>query len=226
MSRISEGTVREWVADRMECVEVFKKYGIDFCCGGDRTLKEVCEEKGISEEKLKEELSSVQSSAKALEPNSMTLDRLIDYIKTEFHDEIRIKIPIIREYLEKVCLAHRTHHTELFLIRDTLEEGFEELLRHLAKEEEVLFPFVSRMKMIENQDVLLSPMTIMEEEHDLEGERYRRIALLTNQYEPPEDACPSFIYLYKLLNEFENRLHLHIHIENNILFHKIKQIIH
>ena len=138
-------------------------------------------------------------------------------------------IPVLQAYLNKLCQVHGERHPELFKVNELFDEAAIALLSHMEKEEFVLFPFIkSLVEASENQYPLSepyfghieNPIAMMEHEHATEGERFRNIAKLTNQYEPPSDACQTYRVTYALLKEFEEDLHLHIHLENNILFPK------
>lgn len=222
MTLTEKSKVGEWVAENIQYAEVFDKNKIDFCCGGSKTLEDVCKSRGIESKTLITELNTIAPVINIVNPNALELPELTGYIEKEFHDEIRIQIPLIYSYIEKVCFAHGANHSELFVIKELLQEGFEDLLDHLDKEEQILFPLVRELGKKLTDDFILKPIAVMECEHDNEGERYNRIAELTNQYVVPDDGCNSYKYLYELLRKFEQRLHLHIHIENNILFPKIK----
>lgn len=222
MTLTEKSKVGDWVAENINYAGVLDSYGIDFCCGGGKSLEEACEARGVNPISVKNDLLSIPPMEQKVNANAMTLSELTDYLQREFHDEIRIQIPLIHSYIEKVCLAHGSNHTELFVVKELLEEGFEDLLNHLEKEEQVLFPLVQRLEQGQVDEFIMKPILVMESEHDQEGERYKRIAELTNQYTAPEDGCNSYKYLYELLRKFEQRLHLHIHTENNILFPKIK----
>lgn len=216
--------VGEWVALNSDYAAVFDKNKIDFCCGGGVSLAEVCKAKGIDIETLLAELDEIKISSNVTQLDQLELTELVDYVQREFHEEIRVQIPKIQSYLDKVIAAHGENHKELFQVKELIDEGFNDLLHHMEKEEEVLFPLVKGLMRDPKDDFILRPIAVMECEHDNEGDRYRKIAKLTNNYGVPEDTCNSYRYLFELLKKFEQRLHLHIHTENNILFPKIKNI--
>jgi regulator of cell morphogenesis and NO signaling len=210
---------------------VFRKYGIDFCCGGKKTLKEVCSEKGLDLSRVEQELGQASSGAgpRPLSFNEWGLDFLADYIVNTHHAYIRNSLPDIVGYASKVARVHGDHHPELLRIRDLAELVGEELSQHLAKEETILFPYIKELsKAVTTGNTpsrspfgtIRNPILMMEQEHDEAGKIMEEIRSLSNQYAIPEDACTSYTLLYRMLEEFEGDLHTHVHLENNILFPK------
>lgn len=232
MTLIKERTIGQIVADDYRTASVFKSYGIDFCCKGYRTISEVCHQKDISVERLIEALEKTTQQEKSASPNfnRWALDLLADYIEKKHHRYVRGKIPELNTYLEKLCKVHGQYHSELFEIKELFKASANELLSHMQKEEKILFPVIRAMAEAEingTPDVhrtpfgtVENPISMMMHEHDTEGERFRKIAALTNGYTPPSDACTTYRVAFALLEEFEEDLHRHIHLENNILFPK------
>lgn len=222
-------TIGSFVAEDFRTAAVFNKYGIDFCCKGGRTLEEVCEKKKISQTDLEEELDKLlyQKAGNNIDFRAWPLDLLVDYIEKTHHRYVEEKIPVLLQFLNKLCKVHGERHPELFEVNNLFIGCAEELSQHLKKEELVLFPFVKQMvnATISGQSVqaphfgtVQNPVSMMMHEHDGEGERFRKIAALTNNYTPPADACNTYKVTYAMLKEFEEDLHKHIHLENNILF--------
>lgn len=222
-------TVGSFVAKDYRTASIFQKYGIDFCCKGGKTIDEVCTTKNIDSTKLLQELSqvSVQAQGDGVDFRSWPLDLLADYIEKKHHRYIEESTPTIRQFLDKLCKVHGGNHPELFDINQefTLSSGV--LAQHMKKEELILFPFIRNMVESKKNGTPLSqpgfgtienPIHMMEAEHDMEGERFRTIAQLTNNYTPPADGCTTYRVAFAMLKEFENDLHMHIHLENNILF--------
>jgi regulator of cell morphogenesis and NO signaling len=219
------------VAQDYRTASIFKSFGIDFCCKGNRTIKEVCETANIESALLIESLEKVINSQENLNTDyqSWPLDLLADYIEKKHHRYVEEKTKEIQSYLNKVCQVHGVHHPELFEIKDHFNATASELLMHMKKEELILFPFVRKMVKIKNEGLKVdippfgtvqNPVQMMMHEHEAEGDRFRRIAELSNNYTAPQDACNTYKVTFALLKEFENDLHLHIHLENNILFPK------
>ena len=224
-------TLGEIVAKDLRKAEVFKKYGLDFCCGGKKTVKEACAEKGLDVTKVEQELRTADknvSTSRPLPYNDWNLDFLADYIVNTHHSYVKKTIPDIRSYAEKVAKVHGAHHPELLKINKLAQEVCDEMSEHMVKEETVLFPYVKHLVKTQNGsyekfdslDTVKEPIDIAVTEHELVGNNMDEIREISNNFALPEDACASYAYLFKTLDEFEDDLHTHIHLENNILFPK------
>ncbi len=227
--------IGSFVTDDYRTASVFSKYGIDFCCKGHRTIHEVCKKKHINEEELVDALNTVINSKtnENIDYKSWPLDLLAEYIEKKHHRYVEEKIPVLKQFLDKLCKVHGNRHSELFEINKLFLGSADELAAHMKKEELILFPFIKKMvkSSISGQVIQLpgfgtveNPIAMMMQEHDNEGERFRKIAELTNSYNPPADACNTYKVTFAMLDEFEQDLHLHIHLENNILFPKAAQL--
>ncbi|MFC5195557.1 iron-sulfur cluster repair di-iron protein [Bizionia hallyeonensis] len=221
--------IGEFVADDFRTAAVFSNYGIDFCCKGHRTVEEVCNKNGVNPDELLSKLDAILESKgnNAIDYKSWPLDLLADYIEKTHHRYVEEKIPVLRQFLDKLCKVHGGNHPELFKINELFTGCAGELAAHMKKEELILFPFIKKMvkATLDGQAIeaphfgtVENPIAMMMEEHENEGERFRKIALITNNYTPPADACNTYKVTYAMLDEFEKDLHLHIHLENNILF--------
>ncbi len=226
---IQNRTVGELVAEDYRKAEVFKKYGIDFCCGGKKTVTEVCEQKGVDVEALEESLAAVegQISQRPLDFQSWSPAFLADYITNLHHKYVREKVPLILQYARKVAKVHGHAFPETVEIAGKFEALSEELFAHLRKEELILFPYVKELWRAKEQQgkvaappfqTAQNPIRMMEEEHEFAGDTMAEIRQLSNDFSPPESACNTYRVLYALLDEFEADLHQHVHLENNILF--------
>ncbi len=222
--------IGEVVAKDYRTASVFKKAGIDFCCRGNRSIETVVEDENKMES-LVAELNEVLDlkSQDQIDFQAWPLDLLADYIEKTHHRYVESKIQEIKPFLNKVAKVHGKNHPELMDIEMEFLTSAGELSMHMKKEELVLFPFIRKMVANEKQPDSIeephfgsvqNPVEMMKEEHDAEGERFRRIAKLSNDYPPPADACNTFRVTYSMLQEFEENLHQHIHLENNILFPK------
>lgn len=221
--------IGELVAKDYRTASVFKKYGIDFCCQGNRTINDACVAKKIDEKLVVSDLNSVINSKteSGTDYQSWPLDLLADYIEKKHHRYVEDKTQEIKPYLEKICRVHGGRHPELMEINEHFNATAGELAMHMKKEEFVLFPQIRKMEKAKHDNTsfespnfgtIQNPIQMMMDEHTTEGDRFRKIEELTNNYTPPEDACNTFRVTYALLKEFEQDLHLHIHLENNILF--------
>ncbi|HEY8661491.1 MAG TPA: iron-sulfur cluster repair di-iron protein [Hanamia sp.] len=225
-------TLGEIAAKDLRKAEVFKKYGLDFCCGGKKTVKEACAEKGLDVTKVEQELQTADKNITGSRPlpyNDWSLDFLADYIVNTHHSYVKKTIPDLRSYASKVASVHGSRHPELLAISQLTDEVCEELSLHMVKEETVLFPYIKQLAASKNNgnplqkgtfNTVQAPINMMEHEHDVVGKKLEQIRTLSNNYALPEDACASYSYLFKTLDEFENDLHIHVHLENNILFPK------
>lgn len=204
--------------------EVFKKLGIDFCCGGEKSLKEASVEAGISEEKLKEELeqaNTVTTSA-SQDYNNWKIDFLADFISNTHHQYIRESSTVITGLASKVAQHHGAQHPELWSVNKKVEALMGDLLDHISKEDQVLFPAIKDLVngKREQGSSIEAIIKAMHEDHDHTGEDLRELRKLTDDYKLPPEACNSYTYLFEKLKEFENDTFKHIHLENNILFPK------
>jgi len=231
MNALEQITVGEFVAGDFRTAAVFSKYGIDFCCKGNRTLEEVCDKKGLDVYSIQDELNAVleSKSDNNIDFKSWPVDLLIDYIEKTHHRYVEEKSTALLFYLDKLCKVHGQRHPELFEIGLHFKICATELAQHMKKEELILFPFVKKMfNALRDQEsieqphfgTVNNPIAMMQDEHENEGERFRIIAKLTDNYNPPVDACETYRVTFAMLKEFEQDLHKHIHLENNIVFPK------
>ncbi len=169
------------------------------------------------------------SSSAGIDFKSWPLDLLADYIEKTHHRYVESKSPELMAYIEKICEVHGDNHPELFEIKELVQQTVGNLAQHMKKEELVLFPFIRTMENAKHKGEILqkpsfgsiqNPINQMESEHSAEGDRFRDIETLSNYYTPPEDACNTYRVSFAMLKEFQDDLHLHIHLENNILFPK------
>jgi regulator of cell morphogenesis and NO signaling len=223
--------IGELVAQDYRTAAVFKSFGIDFCCKGNRTINEVCESRNIEPVLLIENLEQVivNQENRITDYQSWRIDLMADYIEKKHHRYVEEKTLEIKPYLDKICKVHGDRHPELFEINEHFIATTGELAQHMKKEELIIFPFVRKMMKAEQEDLKIAaphfgtiqnPIQMMMDEHTTEGDRFRKIEELSNNYTPPQDACNTYSVTFALLKEFEQDLHLHIHLENNILFPK------
>lgn len=235
MEILEQKTIGQYVADDFRTAAVFSKYGIDFCCKGNRTIEEACEKKGQDSEIILNEINTVLNTKNdnTIDFKSWPLDLLADYIEKTHHRYVQDKTQILLPFLDKLCKVHGAAHPELFEINELFKGCAGELAQHMKKEELILFPFVKKMVQatLSHEQIMQphfgtieNPIAMMMHEHDAEGERFRKIASLTHNYTPPADACNTYKVTFAMLQEFEEDLHKHIHLENNILFPKAVEL--
>lgn len=223
--------IGELVANDYRTASIFKKYNIDFCCQGNRTINDACQSKDIDEKLVVSDLNELLQSTSdvATDFQSWPLDLLAEYIEKKHHRYVETKTLEIKPYLEKICRVHGERHPELLEISEHFNATAGELAMHMKKEELLVFPFIKRMIRAEKEGTELvaskagsikNLIDSMMDDHATEGERFRKIDELSNNYTPPEDGCNTYRVTFALLQEFEQDLHMHIHLENNILFPK------
>lgn len=208
--------------------EVFKRHGIDFCCNGNRSIGEACEKAKLSLDQVLHELNTLPThSDTELDVSTWPLDLLVNYIVKKHHRYVEQKIGEIKPYLAKIVQVHGQQHPELSEINALFLASADELVQHMKKEELILFPFIENMVTakvhgrpftLPHFQSLENPISMMHHEHNTEGERFSQISALSTQYTPPSDACNTYRVTFALLREFEEDLHRHIHLENNVLF--------
>jgi regulator of cell morphogenesis and NO signaling len=235
MENLHNKTIGAFVAEDFRTAAVFSKYKIDFCCKGNRTIDEVCDKQEIDPKVLLKKIQQALSAddRNTIDFNSWPLDLLADYIEKTHHRYVEEKTTIIMQFLNKLYSVHGGNHPELFKINTLFSECAGELAQHMKKEELILFPFVKKMVNTKETEGALAqpafgtvsnPIAMMMHEHDTEGERFREIASLTNDYTVPADGCTTYRVTFAMLKEFEENLHTHIHLENNILFPKAMEL--
>ena len=231
MTITKQNNIGQLVADDYRMASVFQKYNIDFCCNGNRTIDEACLESNLNTDNVLLDLDAIllDSNNENLNYDTWPIDFLAQYIEQKHHKFVETQIPIIKGYLKKIIAAHGNRHPELHEILELFEGSASELTTHMKREELILFPQVRKMFVNhkEGHEIVAppfgsfeNPISAMMQEHTDEGERFRLIRSLSNDYTPPADGCNTYKVTFKLLEEFEKDLHLHIHLENNILFPK------
>jgi regulator of cell morphogenesis and NO signaling len=231
MEITSKSTIGEIVANDFRTAAVFSKYSIDFCCKGHRTIAEVCKKRDITENILMQQLQIAKESPanQSFDYKSWPVDLLTDYIEKTHHRYVEEKTPVLLQFLNKVCRVHGEIHPELHEINTIFNASASDLAAHMKKEETELFPFIREMKKAKDKGLsfqtpvfgsIENQVLLMKEDHLGEGQRFKKIAALTNDYTPPAGACNTYKVTFSMLQEFESNLYKHIHMENNILFPK------
>lgn len=223
--------VGEIVAKNYHAADVFREYGIDFCCGGHKTLESVTSKKGIPSDDLAQKLIQVLESPTSSSENysSWSPEFLIDYIENTHHQFVREKIPQVLAYAAKVANVHGERHPENLEIYRLFSQLSKELLEHLKDEEENVFPliksYVKEDKENVDRKIYEAALQKLVDDHEEAGEIMAQINELSNHFSPPADACTTYRILYQNLEGFEQDLHKHVHLENNILFKKAESVL-
>ncbi len=235
MKVMEKMTIGEYVATDFRTAALFSNYTIDFCCKGNKTLAEVCAAKGLDIHQLENEITTILESNTATEIDfkSFSPNLLIDYILEAHHKYVVANTPVIVLYLDKLCKVHGERHPELFEITKLFKISAAEMGNHMQKEEVVLFPFIKMMTAaIKDNETIVqphfgtvdNPIAMLKGDHETEGNLFAKISELSSHYTPPFDACETYKVTFAMLDEFEQNLHKHIHLENNILFLKAKKL--
>ncbi len=231
MNILKETTIGAIVAANYRTASIFEKAGIDFCCNGNRTIEAACRDREIEPTSLLKQLQMATDETVGKDTahnfNSWPLDLLADYVEKKHHRYVATQIPVIQSFLEKIVQVHGAAHPELAEIKNHFYACGGELTSHMKKEESILFPNIRSMaQAVHNGSkrvaapfgTVQNPIRMMMHEHNIEGERFRRIRELTHQYVAPADGCATYKAAFAALHAFEDDLHMHIHLENNILF--------
>lgn len=230
MLTATEKTVREVATETPSSIRVFESLGIDYCCGGKRTLDEACSRAGIDRANLTALLEKAEQDSQVLPTDGWSrksLTALVTHIVETHHAYVRRETPRIEMFLSKVVAKHGPNHPEVVQIEPLFNAIAIELSAHMAKEERLLFPHIVRLEQAAADRTppppaffgpVANPIANMMAEHEDAGALLTRIRDLSNGFVPPPSVCPTFIGLYRGLEEFEQDLHRHIHLENNILF--------
>lgn len=224
-------TVGELVSEDYARAATFTELGIDFCCGGGRTLAEACEAAGVAPARAVRALGQATTPSRdpAADPRMWSLERLAGHIEKVHHAYVRRTLPVLGRWTDRVAQVHGTAHPELLEVRALVAELAEELERHMTEEETALFPQVARLEDPaefggRGPDAGEDGLALLEDEHEHAGALTRRIRALTRDYLPPSDACATYAATLHLLREFEADLHRHVHLENNVLFPRARAL--
>jgi regulator of cell morphogenesis and NO signaling len=205
--------------------DVFKKFKIDFCCGGNIPLSQAIEENGINEDAIMNELKEVFEKYSSTETDLDVWTKsesatIIDHVINHYHHTSEEELSLLSPYVTKVSRVHGDSHPELLKVYELFYEFKKELMEHMAKEEEVVFPLIKQLAdgTVENREEAINMIVELEKEHDHAGEILRQIRAVTSDYTLPVDACGTYTLVYKRLEELEGLTFMHVHLENNILF--------
>ena len=235
MNKISNQTLASIVNLNHQVVPVFEKYDLDFCCKGKRMLSDACIEKGLEPHVVVQELEAAMAAGKekSMPFSEMSAEQLINHILVRHHFYVKQSMPLIYMHLEKVASKHGDNYPYMKQVFDLFAEVQEEMTAHLHKEEAILFPRIKEMEKWAKKksnatfprNYIHGPIAVMENEHEHAGDILFRIRELTSHYTAPKGACTTFKVSLAELKEFEDDLHEHVHLENNILFPKAQQFI-
>lgn len=220
METLVNQTLKNIALGNHKTIEVLEKYSLDFCCKGGKSLAQACAEKNLSLNDIVEELNHILASNNKKESfNEMTSEQLISFILIHHHFYVKTNIPVILNHIHKVATKHGDRFPYVLEVLKLFQEVSSELIDHMEKEEKILFPRIkanfSEGGLAQN---VASPIHVMEMEHEKAGDLLFKIREITNFYTAPETACTTHRIMLDELKAFEEDLHQHVHLENNILF--------
>lgn len=223
-------TLGEIVSKDIRTAEVFREAGLDFCCGGKLTLSAACQQEDILLDPI---IAQIERLAKVelqqeVRFDIKPLDDLIDYIVNTHHSYIRKSVPELSFYTSKIANVHGENHPELKNVAELFDKLGKELLHHIVSEEEDLFPAIKRSlanKKEGDASIIDFHIIQMENEHEAAGCIMHEINKITNAYRVPSDGCNTYAVTFNMLEQFEKDLHLHVHLENNILFPRVLSLL-
>lgn len=222
-------SVGEIVANDFRTASVFKKAGIDFCCGGKQSFSDACKSNNLDFAKLEQEIREVTSEPANEFMNFKNWDPvfLADYIVNTHHKFVLKNLPELVFYTQKIANVHGDHHPELIEVAGLFEKINTELLQHLKNEEEVLFPAIKEAVNTNSskaKEIIISEISRMTGEHEFAGGAMDEINRITKGYAVPDDGCNTYRVAFGKLEQFEDDLHTHVHLENNILYPKALEL--
>ena len=222
MNNIQNETLASIVKQNHQTVKVLEKYSLDFCCKGKRTLAEACIEKQLPVQDIATELMNAErKNEKQMPFNEMNAEQLISYVLIHHHFYVKQSMPTIFFHIQKVASKHGDRFPYMRNVEQLFAEVMEEMTEHMIKEEKILFPRIKELEAnnnFTNPAFIENPIHVMEADHEHVGNLLYEIRNLTNNYIPPAGACTTFQVCLAELKEFEEDLHQHVHMENNILF--------
>ena len=227
MELANERTVRDLASTNPGAARIFESFGIDYCCGGERSLAQACSAAKVSVQEVMHALEQTPAQTEDRDWQAAPLAELVKHIVEKHHAYVRAEIPRLIALIAKVVRVHGQSHPELEKVEVSFQALAEELTLHLFKEERMLFPYIVQLEAAAKSGgrpapamfgAVQNPVRMMMMEHDSAGELLRKMREVTKGYTVPEDGCMSYRMLYRALPEFEADLHQHIHLENNILF--------
>jgi regulator of cell morphogenesis and NO signaling len=232
MENITRRSIASLVLENHLVVPVLEKYSIDFCCRGKMNLEDACTEKGIDLSKVLKDMETIGSEGpgRQMPFSEMTETQLVNHIVTTHHYYVKNAMPMIAAHLEKVATKHGDSFPEMVRVKELFAVIHQDMDLHMKKEEAILFPRILEMEISGGAEkdfpvgYLSGPIAMMEHEHENAGDVMFEIRSLTHNYAVPPGACTTFRVCLSELKEFEDDLHQHVHLENNILFPKALQL--
>jgi len=230
MQNITSRTIRDIALELPQTTRIFESFKIDYCCGGRKMFTEACVNAGADPDAVLEAIESTFNSAADTDADrfvSLSLTALIEHIQGKHHVYTHYELENLRPLMAKVADRHGENHPELLKLRELFNALADDLSLHLYKEENILFPYILDLETASVNHLsarmppfgtVQHPVAMMMSEHDTAGDILREMRQISNDYELPEGACPSYSGLFNRFVALEQDLHQHIHLENNLLF--------
>lgn len=220
--------VGTWVTNHPATSRIFEHHRIDYCCGGNRSLEEACRAEQVDLQSVLAELQEVLAGREhetEIDFASLSLTEMCNSIESTHHDYLRRELPRLTELVDKVVRVHGDQHSWLSRLGESFHHLLNELMPHMMKEEQVLFPAIRVIEQSQSMPVfpfgsLDNPIHMMEHEHDEAGQALKEIRAASSDFALPDGGCNTFRAMLDALRELEYDLHRHIHKENSILFPK------
>ena len=235
MTATPDRTIREIVASDYRTAAIFQRHGLDFCCQGGRTIEQGCRDAGADPGALIGELDAMLATPAAGAPRFSAWDArtLVAYIVANHHAYVRETMPVLLTHTDKIASVHGQRHPELVHVAKLFARVAQEMTEHMAKEEQVLFPFITALEDAASRGAapppvpfgtVANPIHRMEADHQFVGDAMAEIRHLTDGYTLPDEACATYRVCFRELDAFERDLHEHVHLENNLLFPKAQAL--
>ncbi len=228
MDFLNENTsIGSLVEKTPESAKIFEKLGLDYCCKGNRTLKEACDEKKLNVVEVLEMLKQLSTSDVPMNWDRMTLKEIVIHIVDTYHTPSKQELQRINQLIEKLKTKHGQRYPYISDLQNVFEQMKNSLLKHMEEEEQIVFPLVINLEINKESqhEELKKYLGSLDNDHLETGEALERIKNLTNGYIPPSDACMTHIVMLNSLERLERNLHEHIHKENQILFPRAKAML-
>lgn len=221
-------TIGQFAIEEPRAIGVLESLGIDYCCHGNRPVGEACRDAGITLDELLSAVGTAPAEATVRDWSASSLKELQDFIIQTHHVFTRDMLTTVSQLAVKVAQRHGEHHPEVLQVEVLVQQMVSDLLPHMMKEEMVLFPFVEQLEAGNGTGSCFgsvqNPIRMMMLEHDAVADLLVELRTVTAGYTLPGDACISFRALYERLQDLEQDLHRHIHLENNVLFPRAAEL--
>lgn len=217
----NESIVAEIVTDNPLSADIFRKYGIDFCCGGNMSINEAVKNKKVDAETLIDEINELPNHNQGnINVKYLDAASLIQYIQSRYHETMREEFKNLSPYVTKIAKVHGPNHPFLIQLQDLYRQYRDGMLEHMAQEDEHDFPALIKLSRGEQVDHSSDIIQSLVDDHTQTGQLLEDMRELTNQYQPPSEACQTWRLVYHRLENLERETHEHVHLENHVLFNK------